>query len=94
MDIRLQDREMHLEKQCQIIFKGKKVVIILDCFKIFVEQPSNLQARAMTWSNYKHHNAIKVFLGITPQRVVLFVTESWGGHVIDKYLTEHCDILY
>ena len=29
---------------------GKKVAVIIDCFEIFVECPSNLQVHAMTWS--------------------------------------------
>ena len=57
---------------------GKKVVVIIDCFEIFVDRPSNLSARANTWSNYKHKNTAKVLLGITPQRVILFVSESRG----------------
>ena len=72
---------------------GKKVAIIIDCFEIFIERPSNLEARATTWSNYKHKNTAKVLLGITPQGVISFVTNSWGGRVNDKYLTENCGIL-
>ena len=41
---------------------GKKVAIIIDCFEIFIERPSDLEARAITWSNYKHKNTAKVFL--------------------------------
>ena len=101
MDIRLQglimwpDRDS-LRKTMPICFQkafGKKVALIIDCFEIFVERPSNLQARAMTWSNYKHHNTIKVLMGIAPQGVVSFISESWGGRVSNKYLTEHCGIL-
>jgi len=67
---------------------GSSVAVIIDYFKIFTERPSNLLARAATWSNYKHHNTSKVFLGIPPQGTISFVSECWDGHVSDKYLTE------
>ena len=76
-----------LQKTMPECFKrsfGTKVAVIIDCFEIFTERPSNLLARAATWSNYKHHNTTKVFLGITPQGVVCFVSDWWGGRVSDK----------
>ena len=72
---------------------GTKVVVIIDCFEIFIERPFDLQARASTWSSSKHHNTVKVLLGIVPQGVVSFVSEPWGGCVSDKHLIEHCGIL-
>ena len=72
---------------------GTKVAVIIDCFEVFIERPSNLKARTITWSNYKHHNTVKVLLGITPQGAISFVSDSWGGRVSDKHLTENCGIL-
>jgi len=33
-----------------------KCVVIIDCFKVFMERPKGLMARAQTWSNYKDHS--------------------------------------
>ena len=33
--------------------------VIIDCFEIFIERPSNILARAQTFSSYKHHNTVK-----------------------------------
>ena len=73
---------------------GKDVGVIIDCFEVFTDRPSSLLARACyTWSSYKHHNMVKILLGITPQGTVSYVSEAWGGRVSDKYLTESCGIL-
>ena len=32
-----------------------KVVVIVDCFEVYIETPSNLEANSLTWSSYKHH---------------------------------------
>ena len=72
---------------------GLKVASIIDCFEIFIERPSNLKARAQTWSNYKHKNTVKYLIGITPQGSVSFISSGWGGMASDKYITEHCGFL-
>jgi len=53
----------------------------------------NLKARASTWSNYKHHNTVKFFIGIPPQGVISFISKAWIGRVNDKHLKEHCGLL-
>lgn len=72
---------------------GMKCAVIIDCFEVFIERPSNLKARAETWSSYKHHNTVKFLLGITPQGVVSYISNSWGGRTSDKHITEHCGFL-
>ena len=72
---------------------GRKVTLVIDCFEVFIERPTNLLARAQTFSSYKHHNTIKILIGITPQGTVSFVSLVWGGRTSDKYLTENCGFL-
>lgn len=79
--------------QCFKFSFGTKTTVIIDCFEIFIEKPTNLLARAQTFSSYKHHNTIKVLIGITPQGSISYVSEAWGGRTSDKFLTENCGIL-
>ena len=69
--------------QCFQYSFGKKVTVIIDCFEVFIDRPTNLMARAQTFSNYKHHNTAKILIGITPQRTISLVSEAWGGRTSD-----------
>ena len=42
----------------------------------------------MTWSNYMHHNTVKILLGITSQSVISFVSDSWGSHTNEAVLDD------
>lgn len=79
--------------QCFQFSFGKKATIIIDCFEVFINRPSNLLARAQTFSAYKHHNTVKILIGITPQGSISFISNGWGGRTSDKFLTENCGIL-
>jgi len=50
---------------------GTKVVAIVDCYKIKVETPSHMVAKAATWSQFKHANTAKVFIAMYPQELQL-----------------------
>ncbi|XP_057676560.1 uncharacterized protein LOC130906338 [Corythoichthys intestinalis] len=53
--------------------------VIIDCFEIFTENPSNLKARAQMFSSYKHHHTMKYFICITPKGAICFLSKGWGG---------------
>ena len=59
-----------------------------------MDRPTNLLARAQTYSSYKHHNTVKYLIGITPQGTVSYISDGWGGRTSDKYITEHCSLLH
>ena len=71
----------------------KSCTCIIDCFEFFCEHPSDLMARAQTYSSYKHHNTVKFLIASTPQGVISFVSKGWGSRVSDKHLTENCGLL-
>lgn len=81
---------MHMDfKNC---FKNQ-IAVIIDCFEVFVERPSNLLARAQSWPNYKHHNTGKSLIGIALQGYINFISNACGGRVSDKYLTKQSKVL-
>ena len=45
---------------------NNKCGVILDCAEAFIERPESLDCQAATWSDYRHHNTIKVLVGISP----------------------------
>ena len=65
----------------------RKTRVIIDCSEIFIRHPTNLLARNITCSNYKHYNTLKFLVGITPAGAVSFLSKCCGGRVSDKELT-------
>lgn len=76
-----------LRKNLPACFKRHyvNVVSIIDCFEIFIERPSSLEARAATYSQYKKHNTVKFLIGISPTGSISFVSKGWGVRVSDNH---------
>ena len=67
--------------------------VVIDCTEFFVAIPSSLEAAALLWSNYKHHSTIKVLIGITPNGLISFVSDCYGGRATDKHIVENSSFL-
>ena len=101
MDIRLSflilwpDRDS-IQKTMPFCFRqnyGLRVTSIIDCFELFIEKLSDLLAKSCTWSQYKHYNTAKYLISITPQGIISYISNGWGGRASDKYIVENSGYL-
>ena len=60
---------------------------IIDATEVFIETLKILDLQRSTWSQYKHHNTLKILVCIAPNSAVIFVSKAFGGTTSDKELT-------
>ena len=73
--------------------KYKNLRGILDCTEVFIERPRDLKLQALTWSDYKKHNTIKVLVVITPRGRIGFLSKVWGGRASDRHIVINSSFL-
>ena len=61
----------------------QNVRYIIYCTELFVEKPKDLHLQALTWSDYEHHQTVKILVSILPNGFFNFVSKAWE----DKHLT-------
>lgn len=66
---------------------------ILDCAEFEMEAPSALSLNAMSYSEYKSRNTVKVLFAVTPDGYVSFVSKAYCGSISDNSLTYKSGIL-
>ena len=66
---------------------------IIDATELFIETPKGLINQRLTWSNYKHHNTLKVLVAVSSNSSVVFISNAYVGGISDKALTLHTDYL-
>lgn len=71
----------------------QQIIIIIDCFEIFIERAGVLRALAQSFSRYKHRNTIKYLIGITTTGVIIFISDAFGGRASDKFITMNSGLL-
>lgn len=49
--------------------------------------------QSLTWSEYKKANTIKYLVSTTPNGLVNYISQGYGGRISDVCLVETCDFL-
>jgi hypothetical protein len=76
-----------------ILKQYPKLRCTIDCTEIFIEKPRHLELQALTWSDYKQHNTIKVLVGIAPNGAITFLSKCYGGRMSDRQIVRESSFL-
>lgn len=60
---------------------------IIDGSEVFIETPSDLHMQSSTWSQYKHHNTVKLLVACTPNGAICYISPVFVGSISNVELT-------
>lgn len=84
-----------IKKNLPIAFRHNyhNVSCIIDCLEIDIQKPSKALHQALTWSEYKKGNTVKYLISCTPNGLVNYVSQGFGGRASDITIVENCNFL-
>lgn len=68
--------------------------VIIDATEAFIEKPTSPSAQKSTWSEYKHHNTMKLLVGISPCGSFSFISKLWSGSTSDRKITMESGLIH
>lgn len=71
----------------------KNVQCIIDCFEIAIQKPQNPVLQSFSWSEYKKCNTMKYLISCTPDGLISYVSDGFGGRITDKKIVEESGFL-
>lgn len=86
---------IQIKRNLPMVFKinFSNVQMIIDCFEIQIEKPTDPLKQSQTWSQYKNCNTLKYLIGYTPSGFVSFISQGYGGQISDKALMEKSSLI-
>jgi len=66
---------------------------IIDCTEVFIQTPKDHKLQKITWSNYKHHNTMKILVSVSSNSTIIFVSKAYSGNISDKEIVKRSKYL-
>ena len=67
--------------------------VVIDATELFIEKPTSPCAQRATWSDYKHHNTLKLLVGIAPNGAFTFISKLWSGSTSDRKIVQESGLI-
>ncbi|XP_068723336.1 uncharacterized protein [Montipora capricornis] len=67
--------------------------VIIDATEFFIEKPTSPCAQKATRSDYKHHNTVKLLVGIAPNGAFTFISKLWSGSTSDRKIVQESGLI-